>query len=259
MTASIDQLLKTHSCLYASFDDSVDADFARGDRHAAMNENVARHASHGGRFGGCLEFSARDHGWAEDEFTFPARDNFPYATESIEGTISLWLCGDPDQDLNDEFPVDPFHISRHAADGSFYLDLTRPNDWRYGSPRKLRFGLYGDSPAQDMFQGGQLLIVGDLGWHDRNWHHVVATFQNVNSGTDDGRSAVYIDGILRASMRGYRHDLTWDIDGMKIGLGQRFVGKVDELLILDRCLSSEEVATLYERDEPSTGLLAVSG
>ena len=166
MPESLTTLLQNHTCLYASFDSSIDADIARGDGTAVINPAVARRDPAGGRFGGSLVFPAQDHGWAEDEFTFAAQDNFPYSTTKFEGTVSIWLRGDPDADLNDEFPVDPFHISRHPADGSFYLDLTRSNDWRYGSPRKLRFGLYGDSPAQDMFVGGQLLVVGDLGWND---------------------------------------------------------------------------------------------
>lgn len=250
MSDSLVTLLREHTCLFASFDQGADADVSRGDNRANVNQDVVRHVTDAGRSGGAMVFSARDHGWAEDEFTFAARDNFPYSTSSCEGTVSIWLRGDPDADLNDGFPVDPFHISRHAADGSFYLDLTRPNDWRYGSPRKLRFGIYGDSPAQDMFVGGQLLVVGELGWSDRNWHHVVATWKNTNSGRDDGVAAVYIDGVCRATMTGYRHDLTWDVDALTIGLGQRYVGAIDELLILDVCASADMITTLSGRETP---------
>jgi hypothetical protein len=251
MSESLAKLLQQHTCLYASFNSSIDADVARGDGTATMNSDVARLDPTAGRFGGGLVFSAQDHGWAEDEFTFAARDNSPYRTTEFEGTVSMWLRGDPDADLNDQFPVDPFHISRHPADGSFYLDLTRPNDWRYGSPRKLRFGLYGDSPAQDMFVGGELLVVGDLGWNDGEWHHLVATFGNVNSGREDGSASLYIDGALRATMDGYAHQLSWETESMKIGLGQRYAGAIDEFLILDTRLHAESVAELYGRDEPA--------
>ena len=141
--------------------------------------------------------------------------------------------------------MDPFHISRHAADASFYLDLTRPNDDRYGSPRKLRFGFYNDSPEQSRFVGGQLIVVGELGWRRGEWHHVVATWRNANSGQEDGAAAVYIHGVRRGWMEGYRHQLTWDTDELTIGLGQRHSGKLDEVLILDRDLSPEEVAQLH--------------
>ena len=242
--------LHQHICLYASFDKKIDADFSRGDGRAAINLQVAQHEPGGGRFGGTLTFKAKTHGWAEDEFTFAARDNFPYSLEPWAGTVSVWLSCDPDTDLHQDYPVDPFHISRHPADGSFYLDLTRPNDARYGSPRKLRFGIYGDSPAQDMYVGMQLIVVSDLKWRTADWHHVVATWRNVNTGQNNGAAALYIDGVRHGWLAGYQHQLTWEIDTLRIGLGQRFVGKINELLILDRALSETEIEQLYRLTGP---------
>lgn len=245
MRETLEAVLREHTCLYASFAASEHADFARGSKQAMLNPAVVRHDPQAGRQGGAVVFSARDHGWAEDEFRFQAKDNFPYAAQGFEGTISLWLRGDPDAELHPDYPVDPFHISRHAADASFYLDLTRPNDWRYGSPRKLRFGFYNDSPARSMFEGGHLLVVGELGWSDGRWHHIVATWRNANSGQSDGYAEVFIDGVRRSWMEGYSHQITWDMSNMTIGLGQRYVGAIDELLILDRSLDAEAVAELY--------------
>ena len=247
--------LQNHTCLYASFNQSINADVYRGDGRATMNADFVRLEPSGGRFhGGALAFDAKDNGWAEDEFTFPARDNFPFQQSPFAGTISLWLKGDPDADLSPDFPVDPFHVSRHPADGSYYLDLTRPNDWRYGSPRKLRLGIYGDSPQQDMFVGGQLIVVSDLNFDDRRWHHIAATWRNANSGRKDGAAALYIDGTLRGSMDGYAHQLSWNIDELTIGLGQRYVGMIDELLILDAAITPEEAAQLHEVEAPLAGL-----
>ena len=255
MGQTIETFSQDTVCLYASFDEGLSAAFCRGDSEPTVNESLVRHEPSGGRFGGRLVVDAADNVWAEDEFLYRAPGNFPYTPagtgSGFDGTISMWLKGDPDADLNDEYPVDPFHISRHAADASFYLDLTRPNDWRYGSPRRLRFGFYGDSPAQNMFEGGWLLVAGELGWDDGNWHQVVATFQNANSGTDDARAALYIDGRLRATMSGYEHSLTWDPQSLGIGLGQRYVGSIDELLILDRALSAAAVAVLFQSDQPA--------
>jgi hypothetical protein len=250
MNQSLADILRDHTCLYASFDDGPNADKSRGSNIASMNDSVVRYDENAGRFGGGLVFAARDHGWDEDECTFSARDNFPYSESTFEGTISFWLKGDPDADLNPEYPVDPFHISRHAADGSFYLDLTKPNDWRYGSPRKLRFGLYNDSPEQDMFKGGQLIVVGDLGWNDGNWHHLAATFQNANSGQPNAHAVIYIDGKPRGSMSNYEHRLTWNLDNLTLGLGQRYVGNIDELLILDKAINVDVVEQLNALDEP---------
>ena len=37
---------------------------------------------------------------------------------------------------------------------------------------------------------------------------------------------------------------------MTIGLGQRYSGKIDELLILDEAIDSETVRALYSHDRP---------
>ena len=87
--------------------------------------------------------------------------------------------------------------------------------------------------------------MGELGWTRGAWHHVVATWRNANSGGEDGAAAVYIDGVCRGWMEGYRHQLSWDMEELTIGLGQRYAGRIDELLILDRDLSGEEVAQLH--------------
>ena len=256
MGQRIESFSQDNVCLYASFNQGLAADVCQGDPEPTVNESLVRHDPGGGRFGGRLVVDAADNVWAEDEFLYRALDNFPYsppgAGRGFDGTIAMWLKGDPDADLNDEYPVDPFHISRHAADASFYLDLTRPNDWRYGSPRRLRFGFYGDSPAQNMFEGGWLLVAGELGWDDGKWHQVVGTFQNANSGSDDARAALYIDGQLRATMAGYQHTLTWDLESLGIGLGQRYVGSIDELLILDRALSADAVSSLFQANQPAS-------
>jgi hypothetical protein len=251
--------------LYASFADSPNADIARGGNGtASLNDAAVRHEAAGGRTGGgCLVFDAAHHGWAEDEFTFPADGNFPYSSGAFEGTISFWLQGDPDADLDPLMPVDPFHVSRGGAgDGSFYLDLTKHNDPRYGSPRKLRFGFYNDLPrGADPSRGnpvtldgiGHLLVVGELNWADRKWHHVAATFRQVNSGSENGSAAVFIDGRRRAWSEGYAHSVSWPPEAlgkMTIGLGQRYAGKMNELLILDRALSDDEVGQLAQIQGP---------
>jgi hypothetical protein len=255
MTTTLGARLRGHICLYASFDTSVDADRSRGAPQATYQASTVRHDPAAGRFGGGLVFSAQDHGWAEDEFTYPAPGNFPYHTHAWSGTVAFWVQCDPDADLNPVYPVDPFHISRHPADGSFYLDLTRPNDDRYGSPRKLRFGLYGDSPPQNRFVGGQLIVVGELGWQRGAWHHVAATWRNVNSGQSDGAATLYVDGVRRGWMEGYQHQLTWQMSALRIGLGQRFAGLLDELVILDTELSAGEVGELYHLSGPIGSVL----
>lgn len=242
---SLATLLRTHTCFYASYNSGPDADTSRGDGTATLNDDVVRWDPEAGRHGGALVFAAAEHGWAEDECTYAAAGNFPYDPQGFGGTVSMWLRCDPDADLDPAVPVDPFHISRRAADASFYFDLTRPNDERYGSPRHLRFGLYNDSEENSRFVGGQLLVVGELGWRRNVWHHVVGTWRNANSGQDDGAAELWIDGVRRSWMEGYQHQVTWDVDALTIGLGQRFQGAIDDVRILDTALEGPHIEALY--------------
>ena len=46
-------------------------------------------------------------------------------------------------------------------------------------------------------------------------------------------------------MEGYGHRVTWSIEEITIGLGQRYAGIVDEVLILDKALDAIQVETLH--------------
>ena len=107
-----------------------------------------------------------------------------------------------------------------------------------------------------MFVGGNLIVASELGWNDGGWHHIVATWKNANSGNNDASAALYIDGQLRGTMQGYAHRLTWNINEMNIGLGQRYVGRIDEFLILDTALTAENTIKLHELNEPVKTILA---
>jgi len=242
--------LREHICLYASFEGGFDADIARGERQATVDTTCVRHVPHGGRFGGALWFDAHAPG-EHDEFTFRAAGNFPYHSAAFDGTVALWLSLNPDEDLDPPTMVDPFHISRTASDASYYLDLTRLHDPRYGSPRKLRLGMYPDNPSKEL-RNGQLLLVGELHWQRGEWHHVCATWQRSNGAEGSTSAHVYIDGIRRGWAEGFTHRLTWEnMEEMTIALGQRYVGGIDEVLILDCALSGEEVEALYRSGRPA--------
>ena len=56
-------------------------------------------------------------------------------------------------------------------------------------------------------------------------------------------------------MEEYEHSLTLDVDDGTIGLGQRYVGAIDELLILDTALAVDDVVRLHALNEPVAELL----
>ena len=67
--------------------------------------------------------------------------------------------------------------------------------------------------------------------------------------------SVYVDGTKRAWMSGYTHRVTWELDALTIGLGQRYTGEMEDLLVVDRALSDSEVAALYGYDSDLRELL----
>ena len=83
--------------------------------------------------------------------------------------------------------------------------------------------------------------------------HKAATFRQVNSGSADGSAAVYVDGRRRAWSEGYEHSVSWppaELEKMTIGLGQRYAGKMNELLILDRALNDDEIRQIAQLQGP---------
>ena len=52
MADSLEGILRTHTCLYASFDRSPDADVSRGDPAALFQPSLAAIVPNGGRLGG---------------------------------------------------------------------------------------------------------------------------------------------------------------------------------------------------------------
>ena len=83
----------------------------------------------------------------------------------------------------------------------------------------------------------------------------MATWENANSGEENGVARLYIDGALRGWMEGYEHRVTWEIEELTIGLGQRYSGAMDELLILDAALDADQVGELSRLAGPAGELL----
>jgi hypothetical protein len=74
---------------------------------------------------------------------------------------------------------------------------------------------------------------------------VAFTFENFNSGGEDGVATLYIDGQPQGSLRGRRQTFTWDPAKSAIMLGLSYVGLMDDLAIFDRALTAEEIKQLY--------------
>ncbi|MDP7611097.1 MAG: hypothetical protein QGH62_01495 [Nitrospinaceae bacterium] len=61
MSTDLSKIVKQHTCLYASFDQGIDADFSRGDGTATYEASIVQRDASAGRYGGALIFSASEY------------------------------------------------------------------------------------------------------------------------------------------------------------------------------------------------------
>lgn len=245
---------------YASFDEKIDADFARGEAcvHSAPDGKVANGrpdvepdgveiVPDGGHNGGALRFKKKSSSW----LYWPTLDNVAWRADDFQGTISFWLRLDPDKDLEPGY-CDPFQISGRAwNDASIFVDFTdKP-------PRSFRLGAFADRKIWDPKERSwddvpeserPMATVTDPPFSRDRFTHVVVTFAGFNRPGDDGVATLYLDGERRGEVRGHPQIHTWDPETAAIFLGVSYIGDIDELAVFDRPLAADEVKLLHELD-----------
>ena len=77
------------------------------------------------------------------------------------------------------------------------------------------------------------------------WTHVVFTWENFNTGRDDGVAKLYLDGTLAATIGPRRQTFTWDENKNVVALGLSYIGLWDELAAFNRALTATEVRELH--------------
>lgn len=129
--------------------------------------------------------------------------------------------------------------------------LASPNDrhiagwWNFKTANlkangaKLRFSLHaGGNPF--------VTATSSANYDDNNWHHVVGTYDE-NGGS--GNVKLYVDGIevINTTTTG-TIDTTdaFTIGGLAIASAYTIDGNLDEVLIFDRALNSDEIKALYD-------------
>ncbi len=241
--------------LAATFDHGLEADYAKGDsnlftaaaydeldtQRAGLHHPAARIKENEGLYGHALEFPTK----AKSVAFYQAPQNIEYKTENWNGTISLWLSLDPDQELAPGY-TDPIQITDVA-----YNDAALWVDFSDKSPRSFRMGVYGDlsiwnpeniSPDKNPAFTKRLLPAKDLPFGKGIWTHVVVTFEGLN--TEQGQAKFYINGKFQGE-RQIQEPFTWELEKAKIFLGLNFIGLMDEVALFSRTLSPDEVQMLY--------------
>jgi len=248
---------------YASFDEAVKADKGGGQltpdtrfNHATeknqyvvekgFDEKVFKIARTKGVAGGALEVV--DVLPRNGRIFFPAKGNLAFKNDGWGGSVSVWCKTDPDKMLKTRF-CDPIQITQKGANnGGLWFDFNdaKPRDLRHGAFPMIPDGQKGvgeDDPKAPMVR------VPGVGWKADDWHHVVITWKNLDTGKNDAVTALYIDGKLIGEVKDRAIAMGWEIDKAGIYVAINYIGLLDELALFDRALTADEVMALHKKPD----------
>ncbi|MBI1353752.1 MAG: hypothetical protein GC160_05345 [Acidobacteria bacterium] len=243
--------------LYASFDESLEADHALSSPHLRTRSGaldapeafrfvdgfdpaVYRVAEGAGVSGGALEATAVLPNFGR--IFYPAAGNLPYREGGWGGAVSFWMRTNPDSMLRTPF-CDPIQITQRGANnGGLWIDF--PDS----SPRDLRLGAFpskgGRASYAETDPDAPLVIVEAVGFRETDWHHLAFCWSDFDSGLASARATLYIDGREQGAIEGREIAMEWDAARTGIYLAVNYIGLLDELAVFRRPLSPAEIRTL---------------
>jgi hypothetical protein len=247
---------------YASFDEAVKGDFGGGELTPSTRSNhktekgayviekgapekAFRIAAGKGISGGALE--AIDVLPDNGRIFFPAKGNISFRKGGWGATLSMWINHDPDTQLKTRF-CDPVQITQKGAgNGGLWFDFNdaKPN-------RNLRTGAFpavpeGKSPIKESREAFSPMVwVDQPGFKAGQWHHIALVWENLDTGRNDARAALHIDGRLMGEIKDkdYPISMDWDLDKVGIYLAVSYIGLIDEFALFNRPLTGAEIELL---------------
>jgi len=255
-------LLKAVS-FYASFDEAVKGDFGGGDLtvftgvrpaqdpgkpapapRKGFDAKVFSISKNKGIAGGCLKASAvlPDNG----RILFAAKGNIAFKKGGWGGAVSFWIKTDPDKMLKTSF-CDPVQITEKGANnGGIWVDF---ND---AKPRALRQGAFpfvpeGTRPIKEDDPHAPMVRVPGIGFRAGDWHHIVMSWRNFDTGEKNAESVLFIDGRRIGEVKGLDIAMSWSLDKTGIYVAVNYIGLLDEFAIFRRPLTLAEVRLLQNK------------
>ena len=254
--------------LYASFDEEVKADAGGGVLTLSTRSN---HETEKGKFvvekgysgkafriakgkgiaGGALE--CVDVLPRNGRIFFPVKGNLAFDKAGWGGGVSVWMKTDPDKLLKTKF-CDPIQIThKGSGDGGLWFDF---ND---DKPRSMRMGAFPAVPAgakgmEESDPKAPMVWVRKPGFASSDWHHVVLTWRNLDTGKADAVVTLYIDGKPIGAVKDRPLAMQWDVDRAGVYVAINFIGLLDELALYKRELTADEVKLLHAKPGLLTGL-----
>ncbi len=256
-----EEALKKAVTLYASFDEAVKADYSGGDGTVytgirpepgkpkpdpikGADEKVFTIAKKKGIAGGCLE--TVDVLPNNGRIFFPAKGNIGFKKGGWGGAMSMWINFDPDKMLKTKF-CDPVQITQKGANnGGIWFDFNdaKPRDMRHGAFPAVKEG---EKPQSEDDPKAPMVRVPKVGFKSGDWHHIVLSWKNFDTGKPDAVSQFWVDGKLIGEVKDRAIAMDWDIDKAGIFFSIGYIGLLDEFAIFSRPLTSEEIALLQKK------------
>ncbi len=258
---------------YASFDDEVKGDFGKGQLtfdtrtnhptekgqyvvEKGFPDKAFRIAKTKGIAGGALD--AVDIIPKNGRIFVPAKGNLAYKNDGWAGSMSMWCNFNPDTMLKTGF-CDPVQITQKGANnGALWFDFNdaKPRDLRHGAFPVIPDGKKGIGESDP---NAPMVRVPKIGWKEGDWHHVVLTWENLDTGKDNAVTSLYIDGKLIGQVKGKAIAMGWDIEKAGIYTAISYIGLLDELALFDRALTLAEVVALQKKPGMLTSLKKKEG
>ena len=249
----IEESLLAHVLFFSNFEKGFEALSCAGDDLATFEtSNPPQRQLGGGIVDDCLSFDKE-----ASALSYAARANFPYNSRGAwSGAVSFWLSVDPSKELEANYP-EPFHIGKKENnafswdDAVIFVDFTKP-------PRALRFGCYPNKTREvsDEMVDQRVIRVENLKWKSKEWHHIVITWKNLNSGRADAEWALFLDGVEKGRKTKLRQDITWNMEDQVIRFNHyKYAGAIDEIAIFDKMLTPAEAKYLHKPRLPLNALL----
>ncbi|MDA0745774.1 MAG: hypothetical protein O2954_04600 [bacterium] len=246
--------LQAHVLFFSNFEKGVDALSSAGPTLAELDGARTRQVASNG----VAETDQTSDGYLAFEpgagaLSYQAPRNFPYnASGAWSGAVAFWMDVDPKNDLKANYP-EPFHIGKGWDDAVIFVDFDKKN-----TPLALRFGCYPDKEGDitDQMVEQRVIRVEGLNWKSGEWHHVVITWSNFNSGKANAEWALFVDGVEKGRKKNLHQDLTWTLAEQTLRFNHvDYIGKIDELAIFDTMLTAQDAKYLVKPRRPLNLLL----
>jgi len=243
---------------YASFDESLKAEVGDGTLATRFNHEkdagkfvfepgfdakVFRIAKEKGIAQGCLEVT--DVLPRNGRIFYPVKGNLAFKKGGWGGSASMWINTDPNMLLKTTF-CDPIQITQKGANnGGIWFDFNN------AKPRDLRMGVFpgvaaGKVGAKESDADAPMVRVPKVAFKSGDWHHVVLTWSNFDTGKPDALATLYIDGKKIGDVKDRPIAMEWDVDRAGVYIAVNYIGLLDEMALFNRPLTAEEVATLHK-------------